>query len=85
MESSVTKIGPERITTRTDVQEGRSGGGGKLHYILGVAFLGMAALITVGGSIFLESNGVSTPDLLATVSGGAIGALAGLLVNPKEK
>lgn len=46
-----------------------------------VAFLGLAGLLGIGGIIFLAGQGITPPESLVAVSGGALGALSAFLTN----
>jgi len=48
-------------------------------YRLVVVALSLTILLSVGGALYLEIMGKTTPQMLTALSGTAIGALAGLL------
>ena len=45
-----------------------------------VVILGLSALVSLAGTILLESQGHTTPEMLIALGSAAIGGLAGLLV-----
>lgn len=50
-------------------------------YRIVVALIGLAALVAVGGAVWISvvKGGNEVPDVLTAIGSGAIGALAGLL------
>lgn len=50
-----------------------------------VLFLGISLLLCVVGVILLSLRDASVPGILENLSIGILGALAGVLVNSKEK
>ncbi len=51
-------------------------------YLLCIGFLGLCALVSVGGMVAITVTGREIPASLAAVLGTALGALGGLLSQP---
>lgn len=55
------------------------GWGDNLERVLVIVFLGVTALVSVGGALWLSAAGEQTPDMLQILGAAAIGSLGGLL------